>query len=560
MKWMDKFLNNFTRTFEAESEAYQAGFSGIASAVEAVDEAALRPVRSAIGASADEFVSEDVTIPRASVLGMNPSNPRQEMQDQTVPKEVLNAIGDTALSPLNVVGSGLFTKGVRGINRAVGPAAGRGMTMTSPSNYIPNFYGPTDIPETATPNRLDNLLFNYRDVIAPTVARVPKVGPRVSQALTEAKDPTDIMKGRIGKTDFLNWAGEGVRRAINNAVDPEARALYRSTGINQAFQDDVVRTLAQNAGTSRRPETKAIAQGQFNYLVGPVQAGREGPINPALQEIIRRSYLTEAVPFQKGSYNSLIRDNKLSGVAIEGGKEVKRTPRQADLDFIEEHIGQVWKGRRDEKFADAASPQLVIKTPSGKYTGNHMFDFQQKSGVRPLMKKIFAENSNPTKQEFYRLLEKHTGGKVKLHRKSQSFEEANENGFWVTGSFAGTAVTEGGVNFIAKVQPNGRVMAVVSDEHNFLERMPVVGAAVEKALPNRVVAATPPMFYNFKSKIQTKATKAESSEQKYREVLEGIASARPSREVLRAEREKQAGATMVGAGMFTGGSREEQRR
>ena len=48
------------------------------------------------------------------------------------------------------------------------------------------------------------------------------------------------------------------------------------------------------------------------------------------------------------------------------------------------------------------------------------------------------------------------------------------------------------------IKPSGRFVSAVSDEHNFLEKIPLIGRAVESSLPNRVVAITPPMIGNIK--------------------------------------------------------------
>ena len=101
MKWLEKLSNNFARSLEAESQAYQSGFGAIGDAVDAVSEAELRPVRSALGDSPEEFTKEDVVIPRSSVLGMNMSNPQEEMPNQRIPKELVNAGLDMALAPSN---------------------------------------------------------------------------------------------------------------------------------------------------------------------------------------------------------------------------------------------------------------------------------------------------------------------------------------------------------------------------------------------------------------------------------------------------------------------------
>ena len=556
-EWLNKFFTNFSEAYgdslEAESEAYQAGFGLAADTIEAVEEAGLRPVRQALGDSAEEFTSEDISYTLPSVRPVSVFG----MQDRkvTIPKGAVNFAGDTVLSPLNLVGAGLFTRGKKAVDALTGPMSGRGMLLTSPPNYIPNFYGLTDVPKGTKPNSFDEFVFRNKETIANIGKNAPKVGNRFAARLREAKNPADIMADKERIKGFTSWLMGGARNAAETLFSPSGRALYRDTGINPSMQMRTEGMLSRPVTSSRRPDSKALAEGQFNYLVGEVQAGRQGAVDPALREIISRSYLTEATPFTKGSYSDLIRDNKLSGFAIEGGKEVRKTPRTADLEFIEEHLGRVWLSGKGERFADAASPQIVVKAPTNKLTGNHHYDFRMKSGVFPMMDKIFKENPNPSKAEFFELLQKHTGDKVLLHRKSRSFEDADENGFWVTGSFTGTAVTEGSVNFVAKVQPNGRILSVVSDEHNFLEGMPIVGGALEKALPNRVVAVTPPMFFNSKAKIGAKAARGQASEEKYREVLEGIASARPREEVVRAEQMKQAGAI----GMLTGAAFNEDK-
>jgi hypothetical protein len=56
--------------------------------------------------------------------------------------------------------------------------------------------------------------------------------------------------------------------------------------------------------------------------------------------------------------------------------------------------------------------------------------------------------------------------------KGNSFKisEVSDDGVWVTAGFPGSALTEGGVNLRMKIKPNGKVLAVVSDEHDFVEK------------------------------------------------------------------------------------------
>ncbi len=70
---------------------------------------------------------------------------------------------------------------------------------------------------------------------------------------------------------------------------------------------------------------------------------------------------------------------------------------------------------------------------------------------------------------------------------------------WSNFSMKGTSITEGGVNIAFGIKPNGKFIAAVSDEHNFLEKIPVVGAMIESSLSKRVVTMTTPVTGKIKN-------------------------------------------------------------
>ena len=146
-----------------------------------------------------------------------------------------------------------------------------------------------------------------------------------------------------------------------------------------------------------------------------------------------------------------------------------------------------------------------------------------------------------------------------LSERSNTLEKAKNNGLWVTGSFTGNAVTEGGVNYIAKVSPDGRIMAVISDEHNFLEKTPVLGPVLESALPNRALSVTPPMHYDLRGGRKTVKPEQPKDKKNVKQSLFDLETAQPSKEALRAERQINAGVGTIATGMLTGGNREERR-
>lgn len=519
----------------AEREYSRQAVDSVTGAIAAIDEAGLRPIRQALGDSAEQFTEDDVRFSRPSVLGMNPSNPTQPPEDVVLPAEGVNAAFDMAMAPTNLVGSGLFTAGLKTANK-VGDIAGN--TTSAARNYIDNFYAPS---KTAQPTGVDKLIMQNQG----SLSRVPKVGSVVSK-LEKPQDSAD-MRERVGS--FVGWMGDSGVRAINQTLSPSARANYRQNQVTQTMQD-TARTALSTGGS--RDTAKAVAQTQATENIAN-QAGRKGPKSEAVEDLNRRSFLTEPVKATEGAYRKLIKDNKLTGVYEKSGKPVGVSNK--DLSVVEDHVMSVWKDRKGKKVSETPTADIRIKNPGSgdQVTGSHVLDFRQKSKVFKTMNALYKKNPKPTLEETWKHL---NDSDIKLHPKSKTLEDARENGIWTTGSFSGNAITEGGVNFIAKVNPNGRVMAVISDEHNFLEKVPGLGPAVDAALPNRSISVTPPMFFDIKKTKGKIEAPQPQNKKNVKESLFDIANQKPSTEALRAEQAVNAGAGLVGAGMLTGSEEE----
>lgn len=586
MKWLERFSNNYARALEAESQAYQAGFSAIGEVMDTVTEAEMRPVRSALGDSPEEFTKEDVVIPRASVLGINMGNPQEPMPNQRIPKELVNAGFDMTFAPSNVLGMGFVTKGVNRVRQAAqdaieyfGPAAGRGGVTASMPNYIDNYYGPT-APNPDKPIR--SAIGTGTDKAISTVSRI---------------DPEKVRATRQKILGMYNWGRRSVTEGIEYLLDPQSRALYKEMGITPGSQRHVSRALADNA------IHKATAQVQYTSHIGR-QAGREGPIAQQVQTIMDKSGVTDYFAYTNGSYAAAIKEGKLYPKS--GGR--KSSMGADDLKYIEDHFGSVWKtpdakGNR-VSFKDDEGTILLIKAPGiGTQTGDHYNDIIQAGGyVGDLYKAFTKHDGKPSLEqlwtdlkkasdknaEFNALPKSERNGKTRWMLKdgSSTLEGAKENGIWLTDSKSGRAYTEGGINFLVKVQPNGNIFAVMSDEHNFLENIPAKldqgvravtgreeGASLisqfEKVLPHRLVAVTPPMqanIFNLRKQLGTEGpqiknvTTGEGAVRK--EDLQAFIDARPSeRGMLLEQQRNRAGAEILGGtGLLTvGGNREEQR-
>ena len=520
MKWLDRFTQSYNNY---ASRRYEARVAAAEKANIALD-APQRAMKEAISGDPNTF-----GVPEFSYQGpVGKSGERVATYDQDAVEAVLDVVAD----PLNLIGAGAITSGVRGARRLAGADSLRGSALSSAPNYIPNFYGPS---KTAQPTRVDEMVAD----------RVPRF-----------EDAQQVADAREKVGSFVDWMGSSAVRGVEQVLDPSARALYRETGINRTSQEAAKEAL-EKGGT--RDIGKAVAQVQASDILIPDQAGRRGPVSPDVKDIETRSYLTEAVPIQEGSYTSLIKKNDLKG-KYESGRNVGVSDK--DLNIIDEHVRTVWRDADGTSIGDSQGSHIRIKNAGAgdQVTGAHHADFATKSTVLTALRPLFKGGKNATVPQLHAFIKNLDSNKIRLHSKSKTLEDAQENGIWITGSFVGNAVTEGGVNYIAKINPNGRVMAVISDEHNFLEKTPVVGDVVSGGLPNRSLSVTPPMHFDIKKNKEKIKSPQPEKKADVKESLRNIAEAKPSQRMLTQERKVNVGAATLGTGMLTGGNREKERR
>lgn len=90
----------------------------------------------------------------------------------------------------------------------------------------------------------------------------------------------------------------------------------------------------------------------------------------------------------------------------------------------------------------------------------------------------------------------------------------DSDGVWITYSNAGRAKVEGGVNVLVRVDPDGSLTAVVSDLHDFGDKIPVLNTMLDNTLPNQVLAVTPPMQTNVYSISNLRSSSTKDAELK----------------------------------------------
>jgi len=107
------------------------------------------------------------------------------------------------------------------------------------------------------------------------------------------------------------------------------------------------------------------------------------------------------------------------------------------------------------------------------------------------MAKIIGDSQPKNLKELKKILDngEYTSAKFKP---SYTLDEKTGN-VWAHFTDTGSSITEGSTNVLLGIKPSGKFVMTISDEHNFLESMPIIGYGISKILPNRLLAVTPPM-------------------------------------------------------------------
>tara|TARA_R110001592_G_scaffold7769_1_gene43116 strand:- start:25 stop:1638 length:1614 start_codon:yes stop_codon:yes gene_type:complete len=427
----------------------------------------------------------------------------------------------------------IFTVGTGGSLLKQGAKENKGAWASGVSNYIKNHY----TPDKTSATRLESLL-----------------GEGLLKVKGEKVTPFNSAGAGKKVTGFGEWAAESAVSMFDSFLNPSSRALYAETGINKQSQKKVKKIL-DNPDSTPRDIEKAMAQAIYNRHIVE-QSGRQGNIGSSLIDVEDFSTVQGYKPLNIESFQSGVKATKTEL----NGKRQYTAPKDAKKAY--EHITQAWGLTPDRP------TKVIFKEPSGGASGNHLQDFAFKNPVNKIIRGVLSSfPKRPSTEKMYKeLLNQASKKNSPFKVLSKSSKDVAENGLWVQSSFVGNAVVEGGVNAIYKVLPNGRVTAYMSDVHNFLEKIPVVGKGIEKALPTDVLAIAGPMHIDimnnkwarkktqkqgkeFKEKAKPKTEKTKDRGNA-REILTAYANARPDN----LGRGLQ---SPLGVGLMTARSREE---
>lgn len=489
-----------------------------------------------VGTATDYLIPDEVEqYVGEAIMGTAPAQYAMELAQQ-YPEQArdLSAGLSVAESVPFVRGMTTAAKAGKRVDELTGEDSGKGMLLSSANNVIPGYYGPDKAASVAA------------------------------------------------------WVPDQIAGTVRDMASPASRAKYREQGLTTSSQK-IMQKAREGAGSKLRSsiydlpflqgmkkpgsqsleagDPRAVAQAQYLGRI-QAQAGRQGG-SDLLDEIMRRSDVAETMDYYPGAYADTIKANKLKPYPIDEAGQKKKMPirmSNEDLDFIEDHFSTVWTepsmklGGRDVSFKDSESPILAIKNPgAGKATtGRHHMDVLVHAPYVSSASRIFKDRGSVSPDELFTKLNSAAAQSQSLKTDKLKFSvkgQAADGGVWITGSRPGSAITEGGINYLVKVTTDGKLIGVMSDEHNLFEG--IAGKIQEKTrsvvptlramkhlIPNRLIAVTPPMVRDLRGVeegTQYVHPKGKSDKRTYGQVIDEMVDFQPSDAVLKAEQQRQRG-------------------
>jgi len=440
--------------------------------------------------------------------------------------------------------------------------------LSAAANYIPNHYTPSIKNLKDMPKEFKSLT----NVIHKVGGKTEKESFHAAQKLTGAS----------------KWVINGVVGGVNSILNPKARALYDKHGINSSSQKIVKSEMALYAEATKKGEhklaarhkEKAIAQVNYNKYI-TAQTGYKGEVAKVMDDVLEAVSYDGMQKLTKQNYINSAKKQK-STLTTRGlrGKITKSNleATDADLGYVFEQAQKLWKMPAKE------GNKMVVKRNTG-VGGNHGSDaITNKNKVHNYARKLFKEEGISDPMEIYNHLKavqaddklrlatnpdaipKFPKGVIMLNK---SAEDVAVNGLWLSSSHVGSAVVEGGVNVMTKIMPDQRAMSFVTDVHDFLEKTPVLGKVLAKALPNNEMSLTPPIYSDMRlpsvkaataEKAGTKATMDSNQTGKVSdETIAQYINAKPSIGGIAAQGVKMPlSAAVIGNGLFDYNSERER--
>ena len=436
---------------------------------------------------------------------------------QKLPPDLLRAAGEI----LGIGGMLVpFRAVARHLNTDLVPER-RAREASSADVIVDNFYDPTNVNfpgsqaganALVNTNKTLNFISKNAEILQASGIDVTSLLAKVTAKIPDnLEDATNFYNKGAG---LAVWASKGIGRGVQNMFNPKARARYKEFGVtpvamealkafnetNKKIQD--LESQGKSTGNLKKQlaDEIEVATAQLQQMANiQVQAGAKPTGRNVPMEFATRAS-PPAAPMYKG-IDELGKDwYENSGASFANQSPITKQ----ESFFIQNHIERVW--RNDGLTMPNA--KVNVKAPRGKYSGDHFSSIAVNPNTT-IVEKLFR--GKPEGFADVNSLKAAMSKNKKLNLVGQ-----DDTGVWMQYSSAGRAKVEGGMNFLIKVKPNGDLLAVASDLHDFGNKLPVINKLLEQALPNQVLGVTPPMQTNVRtiSTLRSKANKEAKTQTK----------------------------------------------
>jgi len=403
--------------------------------------------------------------------------------------------------------------------RATAPTdpAMRGYALSSGEVIVPNFYNPRDRRYSAPVETA--LTKAFPDEYNPNLSLEDNIKRAESDKTKQNVTQNKIRKG-LG---FVEWGTQGAVRVAQNMFNPYSRALYAESGLSPVFKEakkQVDVALAQQQKLRSRtpppegtPERKAFNQENLEadrnlqkaIEVAHSQVQQMHHIRRQAEAKGRGKDVTEGFALASADPNvpqMYFKPNEVGSdwylqTGAKGANRYGIKPDEAQ--FVGDHVLRVWSG------LDPKRARVIVKKPRSTVSGMHWEDLTF-NNAKTQVAELFDPTASGKRKEFtVDSLAARLEKKSKNKTSNFAYVGKDSTGAYIQFSKAGRGKVEGGVNVLMKVHPNGDLTGYLSDLHDFLEKTPVLGKMLDKAMPTQVLAVTPPMQTNIYS-VRTKKT------------------------------------------------------
>jgi hypothetical protein len=380
-----------------------------------------------------------------------------------------------------------------------------GTVISSLDNYIPSHYKANDPVTRAvldTTHEAPKMFSGVLDTILPESRAL-----KATHNITPTQQQT--VQTRINE----------LQRLESGTPEEQAAVVKQYAGLNP-----VAKIVAKMRGVDIPEENftpnrlRSIMQGNVEYAdIAAVQTG--GKRAPPSEQVVERTFLQGQKPYSPENYRAALSEqNKRIK-----GKDNRAT--EEELDAFANHAGQVWESGKGTPFSQATNATFGLRHPhGGPGASTHWQGFYKNNELLNPIAEAFGELKNTLKRGVFentsqmkQFLENKT---VKKKNSSGSVEEVpllsllkgeDETGLYFSTSYLSPVKTDGGVNLLFKVKKDGKGLFLVSDEHNFVEKWPIIGPYLEKAL-GRSLNTTPIVPFDLKQlkQMQTGGTERAS--------------------------------------------------